>query len=214
MKTAYLSLSLLCLPLIASAETDWYGVISLGKTIESPKLTEANEQGTIDYPLDEEGDSGDSSGTTLKNLAVGYHLNKHTAVELEWQYRPWKAQYASHSYFDEFNSKNNAFLVNGVYQIPIQNQIKVYAKGSLGLAQHRNANSGDQPGFFYPAKSKMTPALGLGVGIKLDISKNLGLGLEYRYMDLGKVSNLRPVNSKLSFDLKATELTGNLYIGF
>ncbi|MFZ1567420.1 MAG: outer membrane beta-barrel protein [Thiolinea sp.] len=217
MKASYLALPLLLIPLVASAEKGWYGVVSLGKVTETPDLFEVNTQGDRydHYIYNNDGDHGSSSGRSIKNLAAGYSFNKNLASELEWQSRSWKTYYNYGMYGDDFKSKNNAFLLNGIYQLPIKNQVSIYAKGSLGMAHHSISTTNDfQAGYFYPKSTNTTAAFGLGAGVKVDISKNFGLGLEYRRMDLGQISSANEQNSKLTFDLQDTELTGSMYIYF
>ena len=217
MKANYLALPLLLIPLVASAEKEWYGVVSLGKVTETPDLFEVNAQGDRydHYIYDNDGDHGSSSGRVAKSLAAGRRFNKNVAAELEWQHRPWKTSYHYGAYGSDFSSQNNAFLLNGIYLLPLRNQVSIYAKGSLGMAHHSISTTNDfQDGYFYPKDTNTTAAFGLGAGVKVDISKNFGLGLEYRRMDLGQISSTNEQNSKLTFDLQDTELTGSMYIYF
>lgn len=220
MKLNYLAMPLLLIPLVASAENKWYGVISLVGTTNTPNLFEVNAQGKRwDHEFYQGSDSNHSSGFAFINLAAGYQFNPQLAVELELQHRPWSSSYYAEADLDnpsEFDSRNNAFLLNAVYQIPIRARTNVYVKTSLGSAKHSiQTTSENAPAEqIYPKNSSTTSAFGLGVGIKQDFSKNVSMGVEYRRMDLGEISSINSQKSTLTFDMKASELTGNIYVRF
>lgn len=217
MKARILIISLFFTPLVASAETNWYGAISLGKTTSNPDLYEQVNGSKINY--DVYGSNGeDSKAKQVFNLAAGYKLNKQFAAELEWQHRSWNNSYhQAELYSGDAESTHNALLLNGIYQLPLKNQVNVYLKASLGATHHSlkttNAST-DTASYNYPKQTNTTAAFGIGTGIKLDISKNLALGLEYRKINLGKVTSRNQAGSTLSFESNSNELTGNAYINF
>lgn len=220
MKKLMIASCCLCLSNLAYAEGNWYAGVAVGKTYHKPKLTQhmGGVKRNLSLPS-KDSDHGSLDKTRITDLRVGYHLNPHYSVELDWRRRGWETRSDSQYHATKHaKAKHNALMVSGVYHLPLPYNVKAYAKGSVGVTRnslHGRVAQDDFNTLTYANRKKTKAAYGIGVGVNLALSKNISIGLDYQYANLGKSYSRKAADgSKLESNYKGGELMGSLNIHF
>ena len=166
----------------ASAQT-WYLKPSVGLSIYSSVEGTSENIGTADGKITADLDTGFSAG-----LGIGYQINKHWSIELDWEYRSNDSSTTlpDGDTFDEGNYASNVFFINGYYDFAPVGSWTSFTGAGLAFIQEIDVDlERDGAERSYSASAD----LGFQVvgGVKLKLDKRLDLYGAARYQSFPSI---------------------------
>ncbi|MDF0605511.1 porin family protein [Neisseriaceae bacterium TC5R-5] len=128
------------------------------------------------------------------SLALGYQLAAGWRAELEYTL-PREQEYTS-DVAGQFRGNLNhhkvdaqRLMVNGYYDLPVNDKVAVYASAGLGWASVKSSGWQGNPSRGYESHTDNNLAYSIGAGVSYSPVKKVSLDLGYRYVDMGKIES-------------------------